>query len=149
VINVFSIHKNEIDEYTKLVQDFTYKCSKFEKIQDRVLLNKDIIKAQKINDTEAKKSYSKTFDKYLDGYTIALDPSAKAIDTYEFSKLLENTNISFFIAGAYGFENDFLKKCTKTISLSPLTFSHKLAKVILFEQIFRGFCIINNHPYHK
>jgi hypothetical protein len=37
----------------------------------------------------------------------------------------------------------------KIISLSRLTYAHKIAKVVLFEQIYRGLCIKNNHPYHK
>ncbi|MDN5377136.1 MAG: rRNA (pseudouridine1915-N3)-methyltransferase, partial [Sulfurospirillum sp.] len=44
---------------------------------------------------------------------------------------------------------EFLKKTDKVISLSKLTYAHKIAKVVLLEQIYRGLCIKNNHPYHK
>ncbi len=57
--------------------------------------------------------------------------------------------LSFLIGGAYGFEEDFLNKGHAIISLSKLTMSHKIAKVVLLEQIYRGFSILSNHPYHK
>ena len=47
------------------------------------------------------------------------------------------------------FENEFLSLCDSVISLSNLTFAHKIATLILSEQIFRSLSIINNHPYHK
>jgi len=53
------------------------------------------------------------------------------------------------IGGAYGFNQEFLNKTQKVISLSKLTFAHKIAKTVLYEQIYRGHCIKNNHPYHK
>jgi 23S rRNA (pseudouridine1915-N3)-methyltransferase len=58
-------------------------------------------------------------------------------------------SVKFFIGGAYGFEKAFLDKGDKVISLSSLTFSHKIAKMVLLEQIFRGYAILHNHPYHK
>lgn len=149
MIDVFSIHKNENDEYDSLIKAFIYKSAKFSKIQDRVIFNKDIVKSQKSGLIEAKRSYTKTYEKYLDNYSIALDVKGKMPDSIEFAQILQMQKVSFFIAGAYGFEEHFLKKCDKVISLSFMTFSHKIAKLILFEQVFRGLCILNNHPYHK
>lgn len=149
MLNVLSIHKNGNDEYQSLVDKFTKYNIKYSVIQDIVISNKDIVKSQKIGEAEAKKSYSRAFDKYLNGYCVGLDVQGSTIDSIGFSQILKHQKVSFFIAGAYGFENSFLDNCDKVISLSNMTFSHKIAKVVLFEQIFRGFCILNNHPYHK
>ena len=72
------------------------------------------------------------------------------LDSFEFSKLfLAKNKVSFFIGGAYGLSTNFKSKMDKIISLSKMTFAHKIAKLVLYEQIFRGLCINANHPYHK
>jgi 23S rRNA (pseudouridine1915-N3)-methyltransferase len=84
------------------------------------------------------------------GLNIALHPSAKEVDSYEFANLLKDRQeINLFIGGAYGFERGFIDKCNNTISFGKITLSHKLVKVVLMEQIFRGLSINHNHPYHK
>ena len=66
------------------------------------------------------------------------------------SEILKNkAEIVFFIGGAYGLEQGFLHECDLCVSLSSLTFSHSIARIVLSEQIYRGFCLLNNHPYHK
>ena len=83
-------------------------------------------------------------------YNISLNPNSKELDSFGFSKLLKDRGVvNFFIGGAYGLESCFLSKCNNDISLGKITMSHKLAKVVLLEQIFRGLTILNNHPYHK
>ena len=87
---------------------------------------------------------------FLKGYNIALDVEGLHVKSEEFSTFFDNdVNINFFIGGAFGFESAFLQQTQKIISLSRLTYAHKIAKVVLFEQIYRGLCIKNNHPYHK
>jgi 23S rRNA (pseudouridine1915-N3)-methyltransferase len=79
-----------------------------------------------------------------------LDESGKVYDSIGFSNIFEKENeINFFIGGAYGFEDNFLKQCNEVVSLSKLTFSHKIAKIVLLEQIYRALSIVNKHPYHK
>ena len=58
-------------------------------------------------------------------------------------------SIQFYIGGAYGLEEEFLNRSDKVISLGKITMSHKIAKAVLLEQIYRGFSILSNHPYHK
>jgi 23S rRNA (pseudouridine1915-N3)-methyltransferase len=151
-INIYQIAKNDKDEYDLIVKDFIKMSKKYANIKLFNLFNNNISKAQTIGTKEGQNSYSKVFTPKLklNSYNIALDVKGKKLNSQDFSKILENkANINFFIGGAYGFEDEFLQKCNSIISLSNLTFSHKIANVVLFEQLFRGLCIKNNHPYHK
>ena len=133
------------------MNEFIKMSSRFAKIEVHSLFNKQISKAQTIGEIESQKAYNEVYiPKLTSGYNIALDVLGKQIDSFEFSTLLEDkTTINFFIGGAYGFDREFLTKCDKTVSLSQLTMAHKIANLVLCEQVFRSLCILNNHPYHK
>ncbi len=149
-INIYQIAKKTNDNYEPLVKDFIKMSSKYAKVEIHNLFNKQIAKAQTIGEREAQKSYSEVFVPKLSGFNIALDVLGKKLDSFDFSKMIEDkTTINFFIGGAFGFEKQFLNQCDKIISLSDLTYAHKVANIVLLEQIFRGLCISNNHPYHK
>ena len=149
-INIYSILKPSKDNFDSIIQDFLKMSSKYAKVEVHYIFNKNIAKAQTIGEKEAQQSYSETYDPLLRGFNIALDVLGKKVDTYTFSSLLEDKNeVNFFIGCAYGFQREFLQKCDNVISLSDLTMAHKVANVVLIEQIFRSLCIQNNHPYHK
>src|SRR5574344_734010 len=138
------IAKASNDDFDKLINDFIKMSSKYSKINIHYIFNNEISKAQNISQEEAQKIYTKTYQPYLKGYNVALDVLGKNIDTFAFSNLLENKmQINFFIGGAYGFQREFLDLCDTTIQLSNLTFAHKLATLVLSEQIFRGLTIIH------
>lgn len=151
-INVIMIDKKGKDNlYAGLVEHYKKIAKPFAKVEVIEIFDKEIAKAQDISPEAAQKSYSKAFEKYLaSGINIALDPSSKEVDSHEFANLLKDSvQINLFIGGAYGFERDFLHKCNIAISFGKITLSHKLVKVVLLEQIFRGLTINHNHPYHK
>ncbi len=150
-INIYSIAKKERSIYDPLYKELQKMISKFAKIEDVELFPKDVTKAHTISQNASQVAYSNVLSPYLKGgYSVILHPDGKIIDSFEFSKLLsDKMAVNFFIGGAYGFEDSFVKKCDKAVSLSNLTMSHKIAKAVLLEQIYRGFSILNNHPYHK
>jgi len=148
LIKIYSIEKVKKDHFYELNQNYKKLISSFSKIQEQSIMNKSIVKAHNIGEKEAKDIYANTFEPLKGIFNIALDVKGERLNTKEFSKLFEK-KIVFFIGGAYGFSDSFISSCDKSISLSPLTFSHKLAKTILYEQIYRALCIKNNHPYHK
>ena len=150
-VDVISIAKKERSLYDPLNKELIKMSSRFAKINDIELFNKDVTKAHTISPEAAQSAYTKLLEPYLAGtYTVALHPDGKIISSTDFSKLLEDKmSVKFFIGGAYGFEEQFLKQCDKVISLGKITMSHKIAKVVLLEQIYRGFSILSNHPYHK
>jgi 23S rRNA (pseudouridine1915-N3)-methyltransferase len=149
-IKVFSIEKSSNKTIDILNKEYMKMISKYGSIEDIVLFNKHIALAQSKGECEARESYRKIYEPHLKGYSIALDVEGKSCDSFEFSKIFDNEiNINFFIGGAYGFDKEFLDKTQKIISLSTLTYAHKIAKVVLYEQIYRGLCIGSNHPYHK
>ncbi|MBR6244624.1 23S rRNA (pseudouridine(1915)-N(3))-methyltransferase RlmH [bacterium] len=79
-------------------------------------------------------------------FLVALREKGESMDSMEFSKLLAtHANITFVVGGAYGFDpvnEDF------ALSIAPWTLPHQLARVVLLEQIYRGYSIINGSGYH-
>ena len=151
-INVIIIDKKGKDQlYAPLIEHYKKIAKPFAKVEVIALFDKEISKAQDISPQAAQKSYSRALEKYLgSGTNIALDPASKELDSFEFANLLKDSaTVNFYIGGAYGFEKDFLSKCNNAVSFGKITLSHKLVKVVLLEQIFRGLTINNNHPYHK
>ena len=151
-INVIIIDKKGKDNlYAGLIEHYKKIAKPFAKVEVIEVFDKEIAKAQDISPEAAQRSYSKAFEKYLNsGTNIVLDPASKEVDSHEFAKLLKDSHqVNLFIGGAYGFERAFISKCNNAVSFGRITLSHKLVKVVLLEQIFRGLTINNNHPYHK
>lgn len=85
---------------------------------------------------------------------VLLDENGTSFDSIEFSKFLQkqmNSGIKqlvFVIGGPYGFSEKIYKKSQAKISLSKMTFSHQMVRLFAIEQIYRGFTILKNEPYH-
>ena len=150
-IEIVSIAKKEKTIYDPLYKDLKKMISRFADVTDTEIFPKDVAKAHTISPEASQVAYTKALNGYISkDYSVTLHPDGKLIDSYEFSKLLNaKMSVKFFIGGAYGFEDAFLEKSDKVISLGKLTMSHKIAKAVLLEQIYRGFSILSNHPYHK
>lgn len=103
---------------------------------------------------EKEESYYKQFIPDQ-AFTILLDEKGKSLNSKQFAKQLESLMSTvqgdkyFIIGGAYGFSESFKAQANLLISLSNLTFAHHLARIVLLEQIYRGFSIINGEPYHN
>jgi 23S rRNA (pseudouridine1915-N3)-methyltransferase len=150
-INIISIAKKERSIYDPLYKEMTKMITRFAQIEDIELFPKEVAKAHTISPEASQMSYTKVLSPYVyKNYSIVLHPDGKKLDSVEFSKLLsDRMSVNFFIGGAYGFDDEFVNSCDISISLSSLTMSHKIAKSVLLEQIYRGFTLLNGHPYHK
>ncbi|MSN96652.1 23S rRNA (pseudouridine(1915)-N(3))-methyltransferase RlmH [Campylobacter sp. FMV-PI01] len=137
------VFRDSIEEYIKM-------SKKYAKISDNIYFNDKIAKAQSKSKEDAHLAYDNLYFSKINGFCVGLDEKGKKLNSFEFAKILEKSSkISFFIGGAYGLSENFKLKMDMLISLSSLTFAHKIAKIVLYEQIYRGFCINANHPYHK
>lgn len=86
-------------------------------------------------------------------YVILLDEHGKAFDSPALSAKLqqlfvESKNIVFVIGGAYGVNDELMRRANLVWSLSPLVFPHQLVRLILAEQLYRAQEIAAGHPYH-
>jgi len=82
----------------------------------------------------------------------ALTEWGEHFSSLEFSKLFfrqDHIHIICVIAGAHGHSEDFLKNVNKKVSLSKLTFPHRIARILFIEQIYRAYTIDKGHPYHN
>jgi len=151
-IRIYIIDKKAKKElYDPLIEHYIKSARKWADVEVHEIFNRDIAKANDLSPEAAQKSYSDAYDHYLkNGYSIALDPRSREVNSFEFADLLKNRGeVNFFIGGAYGFERGFVAKCNMGVSFGKITLSHKLIKVVLAEQIFRGLSILHHHPYHK
>ena len=87
-------------------------------------------------------------------YVIALDRSGKAYDSPGLSRRigrlsLKGHPLAFVIGGPLGLSEDSLRHSNEILSLSPLTFTHEMSRLIFLEQLYRAFTILNNEKYHK
>ena len=111
----------------------------------------DALEAQ-IRDTEGKRilKYIRDVD-----YVIALAIQGKMPDSVELSQFMENLGIQgkssvvFVIGGSLGLSDEVLKRSDYQLSFSRMTFPHQLMRMILLEQIYRGYRIMMHEPYHK
>lgn len=88
-------------------------------------------------------------------YVIALAIDGKMLDSVELSQKMESLAVSgvshmiFVIGGSLGLSDTVLRRANYKLSFSKMTFPHQLMRMILLEQIYRGYRIMKNEPYHK
>ena len=107
---------------------------------------------QQIKEKEAVRILSQIKDT---DYVIALAINGKNPDSVALAGHLEqlavggHSNLAFVIGGSLGLYNTVLQRAEETLSFSAMTFPHQLMRVILLEQLYRSYRIINHEPYHK
>lgn len=85
---------------------------------------------------------------------VALDVRGKRVTTEKLSNILDDwmqqgQDVALIVGGPDGLSDELLQKTRMKLSLSDLTFPHTLVRVMLVEQIYRAWSILNNHPYHR
>lgn len=139
-----------IKEYQKRLSKY---CSlSFIELEDEKIFENSNDSLDKIvKDKESKR----VIDKIPDGYSYLLDVFGKEMSSEDFALDLQktidqgNSKITFVISGSLGPSEDLRNKVNKKISLSKMTFTHQMTRLILLEQLYRCFKINNNEVYHK
>ncbi|MBQ7307707.1 MAG: 23S rRNA (pseudouridine(1915)-N(3))-methyltransferase RlmH [Clostridia bacterium] len=137
-----------IEEYKKRLQSF---CKLEITELKEYKLNKE--NNQEINN--ALQLEGKEIIKKLKGYTIALAINGKSYTSENLAKHIEelqvkgNSQLTFIIGSSYGLSQEVLNSVNEKLSFSALTFPHQLMRVILLEQTYRAFTILNGKNYHK
>lgn len=90
-----------------------------------------------------------------DSYVIILDIHGKKMDSVAFGRRIERlgiegkSHLTFVIGGSLGLHDSVRRRADLSVSFSDMTFPHQLMRVLLLEQIYRGYRIVNGEPYHK
>ena len=116
----------------------------------------DIKNSKNLSQDQQKKQEGEMLLKQLQAgdFVVLLDEKGKTFTSREFASYIEKKMISgtkrvvFIIGGPYGFSDEIYAKANDKISLSKMTFSHQIVRLIFFEQIYRAMTIIRNEPYH-
>ncbi len=120
--------------------------------------NNDFFTSLEISESaEAERKFNGKVAKMLDlrESTVLLDRNGEHYDSESFANFLTSLSEKgikktyFIIGGASGFPKQLALNAKKLLAVSKMVFPHKIARLILVEQLYRAKCIINRHPYHK
>ena len=157
-ITVLCVGKVKEKFYRDAIDEFTKRLSRYCKLE--ILEVADEKTEEQSSDTEIRLVKEKEGERLLknikdDAYVIALCIDGKQLDSEELSEKIEKlgiqgtSHIYFIIGGSLGLADEVVKRADFKLSFSKMTFPHQLMRVILLEQIYRGYRIMNNEPYHK
>lgn len=149
LLNVGKTNDKNIDsaiiEYNRKIQYYT----SFDIKNLIIKKNNSLIDKVKKNESEAIKKIINNND-----YVILLDSEGSSFNSVDFSKKISKLMISstkrvvFVTGGAFGFHDEIYEIANEKISLSQMTFTHQMVRLIFVEQLYRSFTILNNQPYH-
>ena len=150
MIKIITVGKIKEEYYIDAVNEYLKRLSKYTKIDLIEVKDEDFdISKTLLKEKESIMKYINDKD-----YIITLEIEGEELDSVSLSKKINDTlnnysNITFIIGGSYGLHEDIKKLSNYKLSFSKLTFPHQLFRVILLEQLYRSYKIINNEAYHK
>lgn len=144
MIKIICVGKIKEAFYKDAISEYMKRMGKYHKVE--------IIEVVDSNIRDEKELILKKIDKK--DYIITLEIEGRENTSIEFANLIDktlinNSNITFIIGGSDGLDDEIKKLSNYKLSFSKMTFPHQLFRVILLEQIYRAFKIINNESYHK
>lgn len=152
-IKLIMIGKTTGDLYIDAIDDYTNRIKHYNNFSIHVIPG--LKNTKKLSQEQQKQAESELILKELTAQdtVILLDERGKEYRSMEFAKWLENKqltaqNIVFVIGGPYGFSDSIYKRANEKISLSKMTFSHQMVRLIFVEQLYRACTIIKGESYH-
>ena len=141
----------QIEEYCKRLKPFT-KLEIIEVNDEIAPQSNSDAENQAVKEKEGERLLAKIKDQE---YVILLDLWGEMLSSETFAKKIDqlqtyqSSNITFVIAGSLGPGQNVTKRANYRWKLSDLTFTHQMTRVLVLEQVYRAFMIMNNNPYHK
>ncbi|MGG5576898.1 23S rRNA (pseudouridine(1915)-N(3))-methyltransferase RlmH [Myroides sp. C15-4] len=153
-IKLLAIGKTDNKELQTLMNDYIKRLSFYVKFDMEIIA--DIKNAKNLSEAQQKQKEGELILSKLSptDFLILLDEKGKEFTSVGFADELQkrmNAGIKtlvFVIGGPYGFSDDVYQQAKGKISLSKMTFSHQMIRLFVIEQLYRGFTILRNEPYH-
>ncbi len=153
-IKLIAIGKTDHKDLQSLMDDYIKRLGFYIKFSLDII--PDIKNSKNLSEDQQKQKEGELILKILNptDILILLDEHGKPMSSVGFSSYLQkhmNSGIKrliFVIGGPYGFSQDIYNKALGKISLSKMTFSHQMIRLFFIEQLYRGFTILKNEPYH-
>lgn len=153
-IKILAIGKTDHKQLSLLIDEYQNRLKHYIKFEIDII--PDIKNVKNLSELQQKEKEGELILKKLQNtdFLVLLDDKGKQFTSIEFSKYLQNKmnaglkQLVLVIGGPYGFSNAVYQKSQGKISLSKMTFSHQMIRIFVVEQLYRGFTILKNEPYH-
>ena len=154
VISIGQLKNNPILEIQRDYESRILNLSKSVGIKNLEIKELPISKKSSIK--ERQKEEAKIISQHIkqNNLNVFLDGKGENINSVDISQIISKSSFDgkdlvFFIGGPDGFDEKIIKVANKIVSFGRVTWPHKLIRIMLLEQLYRGITILNNHPYHR
>jgi 23S rRNA (pseudouridine1915-N3)-methyltransferase len=153
-IVLLSVGKTDQDSIAQLIDTYRKRVNFYISFEAEVV--PDAKNTKKLSEKEQKIQEGNSLKKALQSsdYVVLLDDKGKQFSSVEFSQFIEKKTHSvpkrliFIVGGPYGFSDEIYALANEKISLSKMTFTHQMVRLVFAEQLYRAMTILNNEPYH-
>ncbi|MCF6307687.1 MAG: 23S rRNA (pseudouridine(1915)-N(3))-methyltransferase RlmH [Flavobacteriaceae bacterium] len=153
-IKLLAIGKTDSKHLQQLIEEYTKRLGFYVSFNLEII--PDIKNSKNLSEAQQKKAEGDEILKRIDkpDTLILLDENGKTYSSVQFSEYLQKKmnsglkTLVFVIGGPYGFSDEIYKRANGKVSLSTMTFSHQMVRLFFIEQLYRGFTILRNEPYH-
>ncbi|WP_276389866.1 23S rRNA (pseudouridine(1915)-N(3))-methyltransferase RlmH [Eudoraea chungangensis] len=153
-IKIIAVGKTDQPELQQLIDLYLKRLAFYVKIE--LLVLNDVKNSKNLSNFDQMNKEAELISKHIQksDMVFILDEKGKEYSSKGFAQQLQKVmnmgtkQLVLIIGGPYGFSQNFKKKANGSISLSKLTFSHQMVRLFLVEQLYRGYSILNNQPYH-
>ena len=152
---LYVIGKTNSNQINSMIEDYKKRIQKYHRFE--ILTISDIKNRGKLTQSiQKQKEGDLTLNRVKENdYLILLDESGRQMDSLFFSNFINAKRMGsykrliFLIGGPYGFSDSVYKRANEKISLSKMTFSHQIIRLLFLEQLYRANTILTNEPYHN
>ncbi|WP_396147223.1 23S rRNA (pseudouridine(1915)-N(3))-methyltransferase RlmH [Flavobacterium sp.] len=153
-IRLLAIGKTDNKSLQSLIDEYTKRLSFYIKFDMEII--PDIKNVKNLSEAQQKEKEGELILSKISAteQLILMDENGSTFSSVAFSDYLQKKmnggikTLVFVIGGPYGFSEEVYKKAQGKVSLSEMTFSHQMVRLFVIEQLYRGFTILKNEPYH-
>lgn len=158
-IKIIAVGKIKEKYYKDALAEYEKRMTPYNKLE--IIEVADEMAPENLSDKEIEQVKEKEGERILakigdNDYVVSLEILGKHMDSIEFANFIKTEmaegfgrNLTFIIGGSNGLSKDVSQRANKKLSFSKMTLPHQLMRVVLMEQVYRAYRIINGHPYHK
>ncbi len=153
-VTLLSVGKTDNIFFSRIIEEYKKRINYYIPFETAFVPDIKNRKGLSLNELKEKEGKNLLLSLHATDHVVLLDDKGKQFDSPGFARYLGKKmnsvpkRLVFIVGGAYGFSKELYDRAHEKLSLSTMTFTHQMVRIIFTEQLYRALSILNNEPYH-